>query len=79
MGRIINRFTHDTDIVDFILITRVAGYIASLFWLLSGVGVMVSSTPYAAPVIIIVFIFYALLQRYYRRTSREVQRLDSIR
>jgi len=78
LGRIVNRFSYDTEVLDLILLEKLNGAVASTFWLASSVLVMVIVQPIMAGVLVVVLYGYYKLQLYYRRTSVQLQRLDSI-
>ena len=61
MGRIINRFSYDTEMVDTTLGMSVAGLVASFFWTFGAIGVMVGSAPFTAIVLAVVLTVFALL------------------
>ena len=78
LGRVINRLTKDTNDVDvnlplswqwFLMTTvRVFGILAIIAW----------SSPYFLIGVVPLGILYSLMREYYRRTSRELQRLESV-
>ncbi|XP_040207675.1 ATP-binding cassette sub-family C member 10 [Rana temporaria] len=78
VGRIINRFSSDMYCVDDFLPFMLNIFLANTFGLL-GMLVMIS---YGLPLILLVLIplglLYYSIQRYYRHTSRELKRLQSI-
>jgi ABC-type multidrug transport system fused ATPase/permease subunit len=77
LGRVLNRFSYDTDAIDYILVQKMNGAVASLFWLISALVVVISVVPFMALVFVPVLILYFFLQRYYRRSCVDLQRLDS--
>ncbi|GAB5356565.1 hypothetical protein AAMO2058_000300900 [Amorphochlora amoebiformis] len=78
LGRITNRFSYDTEVLDFGILEKLNGTIASSFWLMSSVTVIIAVQPIMSGVICIVLFLYYKLQLYYRKTSVQIQRLDSI-
>lgn len=77
LGRITNRFSFDTEVVDDLLIQSLNGTVASTLWMISSICLMISVTPLAAVLIGPVLILFFLLHAYYRRTCVDLQRLDS--
>ena len=78
IGRILNRFSKDTDEVDFLLsmsMTEFGNCIMQLFATL--VFLAVVQPIILAGVVPLMFIYY-LLQRFYRRSYIEMQRLDAV-
>ncbi|XP_038068240.1 ATP-binding cassette sub-family C member 8-like [Patiria miniata] len=78
VGRILNRFSSDTNVIDSALMNNVMFLLESTFKCLTAILVNSIVSPIFILVMLPVFICYILLQRYYITTSRELQRLDSI-
>ncbi|XP_077341580.1 ATP-binding cassette sub-family C member 10 isoform X2 [Lithobates pipiens] len=78
VGRIINRFSSDMYCVDDFLPFMLNIFLANIFGLL-GMLVMISyGLPMILPVLLPLGLLYYSIQRYYRHTSRELKRLQSI-
>ncbi|KAG2386093.1 hypothetical protein C9374_002539 [Naegleria lovaniensis] len=77
-GRIINRFSKDTESIDSSLIGTLKMLMSCLFQVI-GTLLLIGSVNYLflIPIFPILFIYY-YVQKYYRSTSRELKRLDSI-
>lgn len=80
VGRIINRFSNDVLVIDqklgtSLLMGLTIGLRVSSRML---VQVVLSSSYILVAVIVPVFIIYRMMQQYYRRSTRELQRLDSV-
>lgn len=80
VGRIINRFSNDVLVIDqklgtSLLMGLTIGLRVSSRML---VQVILSSSYILVAVIVPVFIIYRTMQQYYRRSTRELQRLDSV-
>ncbi|XP_072025399.1 ATP-binding cassette sub-family C member 9-like [Amphiura filiformis] len=78
VGRILNRLSNDTQIIDIKLMVTYFSfmyYVISLPASLLSIGII---TPVFLVEIIPCFFIYIYLQRYFIRSSRELQRLDSI-
>lgn len=56
LGRILNRFSFDLEVMDFVLVTQLNATVASSFWMLSALVVITIVTPWAlvgvAPIVI---------------------------
>ncbi|XP_030828553.1 ATP-binding cassette sub-family C member 9 isoform X2 [Strongylocentrotus purpuratus] len=78
IGRIINRFSNDTQIVDMKLINTLNGLLGSMMNCLSAIVVNAIVTPIFLAVVFPVAVAYYFLQRFFITTSRELQRLDSV-
>ncbi|XP_070558012.1 ATP-binding cassette sub-family C member 9-like [Ptychodera flava] len=78
VGRILNRFSNDTQILDMRLWQTLQGLLDVSFATIAAIIVNAIVTPLFLLLFIPVFIGYAILQNYYINTSRELQRLDSI-
>ncbi|KAJ3435309.1 multidrug-resistance like protein 1 isoform i [Anaeramoeba flamelloides] len=78
VGRILNRFNKDMHEVDLqlgMVWDRIIIWVCSL---IGGIIVIISVTPYfTIPLVLILLIYYRIMQ-YYRKTSREIKRLESI-
>ncbi|KAM3930652.1 ATP-binding cassette sub-family C member 10 isoform 2-T3 [Leptodactylus fuscus] len=78
VGRIINRFSSDLYCVDDFLPFMLNIFLANVFGLL-GMLVMISyGLPMILPILVPLAILYYYIQRFYRHTSRELKRLQSI-
>jgi ATP-binding cassette subfamily C (CFTR/MRP) protein 1 len=78
IGRILNRFSKDQDSVDVDLPDNLSGYI-SIFCICTGsLLVVIWVTPWTLIGILPMLYIYYRVQLYYRASSRELKRLDSI-
>jgi ABC-type multidrug transport system fused ATPase/permease subunit len=79
IGRIMNRFSRDQDIIDNLLMME--GFRMLFYWVGTALGTLIVIGVYnywftiAIPFILL---FFYVTQLYYRRTSRELKRMDSI-
>lgn len=78
LGRITNRFSFDTEVIDSQLLQRVNGVVASMSWMVGGMGVMIGTLPWMALVLLVVNVVYFMLYRFYRRACVEIQRLSAV-
>ena len=78
MGRILNRFTYDTDVNDVTLTQTVSIFIISCSWYTASLCVQISILPWSVLVLIPVSGLYLLLMQYYRMTGPDLQRIDAM-
>eukprot|EP00658_Telonema_sp_P-2_P038685 TRINITY_DN27705_c0_g1_i1.p1 TRINITY_DN27705_c0_g1~~TRINITY_DN27705_c0_g1_i1.p1 ORF type:complete len:1461 (-),score=356.90 TRINITY_DN27705_c0_g1_i1:130-4512(-) len=77
LGRIINRFSSDLQVIDVQMRMTLQGMLLSLFNLISTVGVALAATPFLGLLLVPLGYLYYVVAKYYRHSSREVQRLTS--
>ncbi|XP_075745311.1 ATP-binding cassette sub-family C member 9-like isoform X1 [Rhipicephalus microplus] len=78
IGRIINRFSSDMGVIDKKLPVTIPVLLRFLMLCLSAILVDVCVTPYFSIVVVLVVAVYYYIQSFFRHSSRELQRLDSI-
>ncbi|KAK0521189.1 hypothetical protein OC834_006756 [Tilletia horrida] len=77
-GRIVNRLSKDVDTLDMQLPSNLFQF-GNQFWTVLGtIGLVIYSYNWLGVMFPPLIIIYAVVQAYYRRTSREAKRLDSI-
>ncbi|CAG5124367.1 unnamed protein product [Candidula unifasciata] len=77
-GRILNRFSADIVAIDQRLGGHVENLLRCTLFTISAVLVNSVTTPYFLFAAVPFFILYYFLQRFFRATARELQRLDSV-
>eukprot|EP00767_Chilomastix_cuspidata_P006740 gnl/Chilomastix_cuspidata/720.p1 GENE.gnl/Chilomastix_cuspidata/720~~gnl/Chilomastix_cuspidata/720.p1 ORF type:complete len:1567 (-),score=246.90 gnl/Chilomastix_cuspidata/720:33-4403(-) len=78
VGRIINRFSKDTDSSDLLIPLYLSMLISIVFGLVEMLAIMAYSNPYVIIVIVVIaFLFFLVFIRF-RATARELRRLDNI-
>eukprot|EP00939_MAST-03C_sp_MAST-3C-sp1_P004042 g4042.t1 len=77
LGRISNRISFDTEVIDGLLLQRVNGVVASFAWTMGGVVVMVFTIPFMALVLLPILVIYAFLYAYYRRSCVDLQLIEA--
>lgn len=77
LGRITNRLTFDTETIDFVLVQKTTMAVLSWGWFVTSITIMACLTPYTLVCIFPVVYFFYRLQRLWRKTSVDLQRLDS--
>eukprot|EP00118_Oscarella_pearsei_P023582 m.283819 g.283819 ORF g.283819 m.283819 type:complete len:1577 (+) comp40673_c0_seq30:70-4800(+) len=78
IGRIINRFSSDIYAIDDSLPFMLNILLAQLFGVLGTIAVTCYGLPWFALALLPLTIIYFFIQRYYRRTSRELKRLSAV-
>jgi ABC-type multidrug transport system fused ATPase/permease subunit len=78
LGRILNRFTYDVEVLDVELSVSMMGLLVSFSWLISAVVVMVVVLPWMIVGITPVAIIYFFIQYYYRMSGPDLQRIDAV-
>ena len=78
LGRILNRFAKDMDAVDSTLPDNLTSYLRTVLTCVSTLLLICIVTPVSIIALIPIMYFYFRVQQYYRATSRELKRLDSI-
>ncbi|XP_078385226.1 ATP-binding cassette sub-family C member 3 [Cetorhinus maximus] len=78
IGRIINRFGKDVNVIDEVIPLTFRMFLMTFFVSLSTMIVVTASTPWFTLLIVPLAIVYFLVQRFYVATSRQLKRLESI-
>lgn len=77
LGRIINRFSKDTDVIDAFLPSVMRNWIWMFFSVVAIFIVISISTPLFMTVALPVIIVYYFVQKFYVATSRQLKRIES--
>ena len=78
IGRLLNRFTYDVEIVDVNLTQAMALLMVSISWLVAGQILMTMIIPWLLLVNLFVMVLYAIILLYFRRSAADLQRLDAV-
>nr|XP_040235081.1 multidrug resistance-associated protein 1 isoform X3 [Anopheles coluzzii] len=78
LGRVLNRFSKDVDVLDNTLPQVLRSCLMMLFVVVATLVVISISTPIFAAVIVPIGILYYAVQRFYVATSRQLKRLESV-
>ncbi|XP_063535449.1 multidrug resistance-associated protein 1 [Cydia strobilella] len=78
VGRVLNRFSKDVDVIDNVLPMTLRGWTSCFFAVLGTLFVISVSTPIFLVVIVPVGVLYYVIQRFYVATSRQLKRLESV-
>ncbi|KAL7486857.1 hypothetical protein ACHAW6_012460 [Cyclotella cf. meneghiniana] len=77
VGRLMNRFTYDTETLDVTLTMNMTVLMTSLGWILTGVILMAIILPWQLVPIMFVSVAYWGLVLHYRKSAVDLQRLDA--
>ncbi|CAB9525310.1 Oligomycin resistance ATP-dependent permease YOR1 [Seminavis robusta] len=78
MGRILNRFTFDTDVNDVTLSQVMSMFMLSCSWYVTGVALQIAILPWTALAIVPVSVMYWVLMLYYRKSGPDLQRIEAM-
>lgn len=78
LGRILNRFTYDIEVLDIELSVSMAGLSISFSWFSASICVMISVLPWIIFALVPVIGVYLVIQSYHRLTGPDLQRLDAM-
>ena len=79
MGRVVNRFTYDTEQIDVVLTQKAVMAMISMGWAITGAILILTLTKgLLFPGLLVAFGTYYRLQRFYRRSAVDLQRLDAV-
>ncbi|XP_054161203.1 multidrug resistance-associated protein 1-like isoform X2 [Oppia nitens] len=76
LGRIVNRFSKDIDILDTQMSSTLNLWLNCLLTILNTVIVISLQTPLSLPAIILLVVVYMYFQKFYVKTSRQLKRLE---
>ncbi|GME72391.1 unnamed protein product [Ambrosiozyma monospora] len=77
-GRILNRFTKDTDVLDNEITSQVQNLVSYLALIIASVILCIVYLPWFAIAVLPLLFLFVLLTEFYQSTSREVKRLEAI-
>lgn len=78
MGRVLNRFTYDMEVVDITLTEAMSVLMIASGWFVTAIVVMCSIIPWMALAIFPVIFLYWSLMLHYRKSGADLQRLDAV-
>ncbi|TPX36938.1 hypothetical protein SmJEL517_g00979 [Synchytrium microbalum] len=78
LGRIVNRFSRDLDVIDNILPETLRMFSLTMSLAMSNFVYIGIVFPIFFAPLLPAFIYYYYIQKYYRQTARELRRLDSM-
>lgn len=77
VGRLMNRFTYDTETLDVTLTMNMTMLMTSIGWIFTGIILMAIILPWQLIPIVFVTVLYWLLVLHYRKSAVDLQRLDA--
>ena len=77
-GRLLNRFTYDTEILDITLTQNMTMLMTASGWFVAGVGVMSVILPWQILALTAILSIYWFLLLHYRKSAVDLQRLDAV-
>ncbi|KAK4536166.1 hypothetical protein CDCA_CDCA07G2191 [Cyanidium caldarium] len=77
VGRVLNRFSKDQEVIDTFLPFSFSEYAKSTFQLLGVCTLIAINTPAMVPLMLLLAAVYYPVQRYYRATFRELIRIEA--
>ncbi|KAJ7390652.1 Multidrug resistance-associated protein 1 [Desmophyllum pertusum] len=78
LGRIVNRFSKDIDMIDDLVPRSFIGFMRSSLELLAAIVIISFAMPFFLTVILPLGLLYIFIQRVYAATSRQLRRMESI-
>lgn len=78
MGRILNRFTFDMEVIDVLLTQVMSMFLISCSWYVAGVVLMCTILPWMTLAVFPVTAAFWYLLLHYRRSATDLQRLDAL-
>lgn len=78
LGRLLNRFTYDAEILDVTLVWSMSMLLIASSWFFTGMIVIVVILPWMIIVMIPVSLCYWMIQLHYRKSGADLQRLDAL-
>lgn len=79
IGRVLNRFTKDTDVLDNELIEQLRQLINPLCSVVGTIVLCIIYIPWFAIAVPLIIIFYVVLANYYQASAREIKRLEAVK
>lgn len=77
-GRILNRFSKDLDEVDAQLPWTMESFLQNISRIIISLGIVAVMFPWFLIAVVPLFIVFFILNRYFRRSVRELKRLDGV-
>jgi len=78
LGRILNRFTYDTEVIDITLTEAMSILMIAMGWFVAGVVIMLSILPWIGIALVPALAVYWNLSYHYRMSGTDLQRLDAV-
>jgi hypothetical protein len=78
LGRILNRFTYDMEVIDHTLTESMSILMIATSWFTAGVIIMLTILPWIAFALVPALFSYYLLLLHYRKSGTDLQRIDAV-
>jgi ABC-type multidrug transport system fused ATPase/permease subunit len=78
LGRILNRFTYDTEVLDITLTQNMTMLMTASGWFFTAIILMAAILPWQLISLALILIVYWLLLLHYRKSAVDLQRLDAV-
>ena len=78
MGRLLNRFTYDAEILDVTLVWSMSMLLIAASWFFTALIVMIVILPWMVLVMLPISLCYWTVQLHYRKSGADLQRLDAV-
>lgn len=79
IGRVLNRFTKDTDVLDNELLEQLIQFLSPLFNCFGIIILCIVYIPWFAIGVPIILGFYFIIASYYQASAREIKRLEAVK
>lgn len=79
LGRVLNRFTKDTDVLDNELVEQLRQFINPFCNIIGTIILCIIYIPWFAIAVPLIIIFYVVIANYYQATAREIKRLEAVK
>lgn len=76
-GRILNRFTKDTDTMDNEMSDQARLFLLGMSTVIGVFILIIIYLPYFAIALVVLFVFFVIIAVFYRASAREIKRMDS--
>ena len=78
LGRILNRFTYDMEVIDLTLTESMSILMIASSWFVASVTIMITIMPWIAFALVPGLLLYWMLLLHYRRSGIDLQRIDAV-
>lgn len=79
IGRVLNRFTKDTDVLDNEIVEQLRQFINPFCSVVGTIILCIIYIPWFAIAVPLIIIFYVVVANYYQASAREIKRLEAIK
>jgi ABC-type multidrug transport system fused ATPase/permease subunit len=78
LGRILNRFTYDMEVIDLTLTESMSILMIATSWFTAAIIIMITIMPWIAFALVPALLIYWMLLLHYRRSGIDLQRIDAV-